>query len=217
MRINSDFYDTYDMYRSYDKTDPIVYNRHKTVMLGQMYVYKNGKGKHIPNPDMPDDLKIFPVNSELIRDDNFIITKMNIVSFCGMPIIYTKREINWRSSNREEQSGFPTVDQFQEAYGRFPNFPIAAMNFIRNGNYERLLKAHKKYQSPIINFCLLSGHVVINPKLGEKFTVKSPGEIYQEIESFIANELTEQMKCAKMTDKEKVVSHGFDLKSSFRN
>lgn len=216
MRINSDFYDIYDMYQSYDKTDPIVYNRRKTVIAGNKWSYE--KIKYIRNPDMPDDLKIFPVNSEWIGSGDFIITEMSIISFCGQPIIRLVRlKIDRNAENKEYQYGFPTVDQFQEAYGRLPNFPIAAMNFIRNGNYERLLNAHKKYQAPIIKFCLLSGQVVINPKLGENFTIKSPGEIYQEIESFIANELTEQMKCAKMTDKEKVVSHGFDLKSSFRN
>lgn len=214
MRINSDFYDIYDVYQSYDKTDPIVYNRQKTFIPGQLYAYKNGKGKHIPNPNMPDDLKIFPV-TKWIGDGNFITTEIDIISFCGKPLIRLVR-LN-HISDKDYQYGFPTADQFQEAYGKFPNFPLAAVNFIRNGNYERLLNAHKKYNSPIIQFCLLSGCVVINPKLGENFTVKSPGEIYQEIESFIANELTEQMKCANMTDKEKVVSHGFDLKSSFRN
>ena len=214
MRINSDFYDIYDMYQSYDKTDSIVYNRRKTVIAGNKWSHE--KNKYIHNPDIPDDVKIFPVNSQWIGDGNFIITEMDIISFCGKPLIRLVR-LNRNTIDREYQYGFPTVDQFQEAYGKFPNFPLAAVNFIRNGNYERLLNAHKKYNSPIIQFCLLSGCTVINPKLGENFTVKSPGEIYQEIESFIANELTEQMKCANMTDKEKVVSHGFDLKSSFRN
>lgn len=213
MRINSDFYDIYDVYQSYDKTDPIVYNRQKTFIPGQIYVYKNGRGKHIYNPKMPDDLKIFPV-TEWIGDASFITTEIDVISFCGKPLI---RLVRLNSSDKDYQYGFPTADQFQKAYGKFSNFPLAAVNFIRNGNYERLLNAHKNYNSPIIQFCLLSGCVVINPKLGENFTVKSPGEIYQEIESFIANELTEQMKCAKMTDKEKVVSHGFDPKSSFRN
>lgn len=41
-------------------------------------------------------------------------------------------------------------------------------------------------------------------------------QMYQNISMFITNELTEQMEMPTMTDKEKIASHGFDNKTSFR-
>lgn len=56
------------------------------------------------------------------------------------------------------------------------------------------------------------------PVLGDYgFASIIPAEqMYQNISMFITNELTEQMEMPTMSDKEKIVSHGFDNKTSFR-
>lgn len=43
-----------------------------------------------------------------------------------------------------------------------------------------------------------------------------PEKIYQDLSCFLGNDLKEQMEMSAQTDLEKVISHGFDKKTSFR-
>ena len=62
---------------------------------------------------------------------------------------------------------------------------------------------------------IVEGNIPVLSEVG--FPSIMPAEqCYQNIAFYIANMLTKQEQPSSMTDKEKVVSHGFDLKKSFR-
>lgn len=73
-----------------------------------------------------------------------------------------------------------------------------------------------KYRVPIF---YLNKELILNPKLSElNFSkVKNAIEAYQEIELYLGNILlSEEKSSIPLTDKEKIVNKGFDLKHSFR-
>lgn len=93
------------------------------------------------------------------------------------------------------------------------------------GSYsEELLKASRILKAPV--FFLYDGYhnpiCEYIPKLGEMgfATVKTPEQMYQETAYFLGNLMYESPDLAKpsiMDDKQKIQSHGFDLKQSFRH
>lgn len=93
------------------------------------------------------------------------------------------------------------------------------------GSYSgELLKASRILKAPV--FLLYGGYhnpiCDYIPKLGEMgfATVKTPEQMYQETAYFVGNLMHESPDLAKpstMDDKQKIQSHGFDLKQSFRH
>lgn len=93
------------------------------------------------------------------------------------------------------------------------------------GSYsEELLKASRILKAPV--FFLYDGYYnpicEYIPKLGDMgfATVKTPEQMYQETAYFLGNLMHESPDLAKpsiMDDKQKIQSHGFDLKQSFRH
>jgi len=200
--------DIYDVYasRASDKADPIVYYR---------------KEKSFLHYNMPEDLKFFTFCTKYRQDCHmqyreYYYADISFISIAGEPIIirydYLKDDINGPCVYKVVDVSNLDEPEFRRNTG-IQNFK----NYILNKNYTRLVECHKKHNSPLIIFESLLW-VTINPTIPPcVYKVKSAGEIYQQIESFIANNLGEQSKAPdKMTDKEKVLSHGFDLKNSFR-
>ena len=79
----------------------------------------------------------------------------------------------------------------------------------------------RKLKSPVVKFIVHQEYLLVEnkiPRLGEiGFGKIYPAEeIYQDLSYFIDNVMYIEEKNIIMSDKEKVVSHGFDLKSSFR-
>ena len=83
-----------------------------------------------------------------------------------------------------------------------------------------LLKVSRDLKAPVF---MITSYIMKNiPKLGEMgfATVKTPEQMYQETAYFVGNLMHESPDLAKpsiMDDKQKIQSHGFDLKQSFRH
>jgi hypothetical protein len=196
--------DIYDVYasRASDKADPIVYNRKK---------------KQFSFLSTPEDLKFF-IFCEKYDQDYY--PNISFMSIAGEPMIIrydVKRDPRGYKYDTEEFS-VVDVSNLDDPEFRLNTGIQNFKNYILNKNFSRLVECHKTYNTPLIMFHSLAW-VTINPLISPcVYKIKSAGEIYQEIESFIANNLGEQSKAPdKMTDKEKIRSHGFDLKNSFRN
>lgn len=74
-------------------------------------------------------------------------------------------------------------------------------------------------QTPIFVIDYMRGELVLNPCLKDYgfYTIFDPVQAYQEIEMYIGNVLLPKDKeFTPLTDKEKIISKGFDLKTSFR-
>ncbi len=98
--------------------------------------------------------------------------------------------------------------------------PLNILQWIRDG----FIEWNKVIKTPVFminGIDSYNGIITVNkniPILQEQgFASLIPAEqMYQDISMFITNELTEQMKMPTMTNKEKIASHGFDSKTSFR-
>jgi hypothetical protein len=88
-----------------------------------------------------------------------------------------------------------------------------------------LIELHKMLNVPVFMFynnrtLLDSDYWTVN--LGELGIGRlySPEQIYQEISQFISNVMVENadiLPPVEISDKDKIVGHGFDIKQSFRN
>lgn len=79
----------------------------------------------------------------------------------------------------------------------------------------------RKLKNPVLEVCIRREHLLVSnkiPRLGELgFGKIYPAEeIFQDLNYFMDNVMYQEEKHDTMSDKEKVVSHGFDLKNSFR-
>lgn len=80
-----------------------------------------------------------------------------------------------------------------------------------------ILLFRKKFSEGLLNRNTVSIEVEINPRLLDfKFTKVPANQIYQDIEWFIENELTQKKELIEIADKDKITAHGFD-KNSFRH
>lgn len=76
-----------------------------------------------------------------------------------------------------------------------------------------------EHETPIFVVDYINSHFIINPRLKDYGfqTIFDPIQAYQEIEMYIGNILLPKDKeSVPLTDKEKIISKGFDLKTSFR-
>jgi len=102
-----------------------------------------------------------------------------------------------------------------EQVNLFLQYKVPVFAIARGYTYPTL--ANKVSWPTISNDPLL----IVNPQLDKSsvdfITVKDPFTAYQELEQFISMQLTDKdPQPRQLTDKEKIVSHGFDVKSSFR-
>ena len=92
-------------------------------------------------------------------------------------------------------------------------------------NDEGVNKEYSKsiYQHMVNNKIPLAAYaddrLVVNPLLKNIgfMAMLDPFTVYQELSTFIDNELRETMELVVPEDKHRIVSHGFDIKKSFRN
>lgn len=124
--------------------------------------------------------------SEFIYDINIIEEYYNQ---------YNKSHYSWRKSNWSIYKDYLTSTKVQDLFFKH-NTPIFILG-------AKTLKE--------INFN-------INPILKdiEFFKVMDPFTIFQEIEMFISQQLCTEITSSNISDKDKIVGHGFDPKWSFR-
>jgi hypothetical protein len=103
------------------------------------------------------------------------------------------------------------------------------IKFVKSGEFsEELVVISRKLDAPVFSFETCGGYsegINIDPEvphLGElgMASIIGPEQMYQDISYFLGNimkESPDMMPPTKMSDKEKIVGHGFDLKQSFRH
>jgi hypothetical protein len=87
------------------------------------------------------------------------------------------------------------------------------------------IQISRKIKAPVFTFVYTNSGVIIDsdiPKLVDLGfpTLRSAEQLYQDISYFMANTIHESpdmMPRTVMTDKERILQHGFDLKQSFRH
>lgn len=229
MRIISSFHDYYDVGMKYGMDKEVVYIR-KTEPI-----YKIEESKL--------DSKVYTFKYPMLLDRRY--WGKHVFSICGKfyigywmyipsyePIAkgiertafcYTIDELE-----REAKTWFPTIKMLDHKPWRDPRTyrEILAWEFSNQGKFLGH-ELHQKYKTPILfEGCLDFGKVEkpaslwkdINLKQLEFFRIlKDPVILYQDIFMYISGIIgTPENKMAKINNEERVITHGFDLKYSFR-
>lgn len=186
MKIISPFKDYYDYLQAYGQEPGIVYNRKPATVWAHKVE------------------TLCPVKWQDVG------ARASLLGFCGeiIPrISYWRDEKSWErevlwGSDAAEYAKKITAPELHN-WKRFVLNPVSL---------DWLFKA---VNAPV--FIIDSGGETTNPCLQElKFDEYMDAQsVYQSISSFIGNQ-KEQMQIPARSDKEKVVSHGFDKKTSFR-
>jgi hypothetical protein len=93
---------------------------------------------------------------------------------------------------------------------------------LKTSDYKKVVELQQEFDSPIILIHFGSNKkikIVVNPSLMEykiNHLLGDSKQIYQEIEMWLTNHNNKVVE-SSITDKEKIVSHGFDKKTSFRH
>ena len=93
---------------------------------------------------------------------------------------------------------------------------------LKTSDYKKVVELQQEFGSPIILIHFGSNKkikIVVNPNLMEykiNHLLGDSKQIYQEIEMWLTNHNNKVVE-SNITDKEKIVSHGFDKKTSFRH
>lgn len=201
MRIISNKFEYYDLYNSHAKDDPVIFERkYKSIWHTNDETQWTKYPIDLEDEELLKNLRFFRFGRESLR--------YNLFSFCGVPYFTV------RKTDENGNHYFKTYNKEDMLENNRWALPIGMISFLENKNFDRLLHIHKKLNSPILQIGLNA--VTIN-ELPIHFAEEVPAEeAYQKIESFISNELREQMAMSKMTNNEKIVSHGFSVKTSFR-
>lgn len=226
MRILSDFSDYYDNVQSLGHDNTLTYSRFsKTVEL------KEQKDKLEIREMITKDM---PKSKE--HDDKNQLTRA-IVGVCGKlylafrqglnPEFHTPRNKYYYDTDSLKKD-FPNLgayNKYSAYFYSYPDFP--QLGEFKSGADELFIRlntpafvitnlANKlSYQNVEL---MNKGDIQTDPNLGalEFFKVTDNYQMYQELEMYLGNTLVTRDEPSEMTDKQKVGSHGFDLKYGFR-
>lgn len=216
MIIKSRFKDYYDyVAHIYGGGDPsIVYVREPfTPMVDG---YRN-------SVDVPYDNKtIFDYDHYLIGKFGDKRFKWLSVNGCQYLIVSGRQNFGWQVITEENH---PEIWKFLSKpspwFAKQKKKATDYFGVFRNSN----LDISKAVKAPVFTFNFCDGLVVVDSEIptlqdiGFDKIIK-PEQLYQDISYFIVNVMKESpdmMPPTKMTDKEKIQQHGFDLKQSFRH
>ena len=210
MRIQSKEFHYYDIYNSHDKKDPIIFKRDEK------------------RKDVLDDEKLsFFWGKNIDQNEGSYCEELGYVgifSFCGEPFIISSfpkgMEDKYKCSEYGSKKGYIVdlsyLEKSLKDKSSCRSKHLLIHSFIKGNDYRILEYAHRKFNAPLIKFYFGSG--AFTNEIPENMEdVINAGEAFQKIETFIGNTLTERETVRKKTDKENILSHGFDLKHSFRH
>jgi hypothetical protein len=209
MRIQSKEFHYYDIFNSHDKKDPIVFKRDEQ--------WKS----------VSDDEKLIFFWGKNLRDEEGYYCEelgyVGIFSFCGQPFITSSfpkgLDSKYEQGRYSSKKCFIIDPSYLEKTLKDKlscrSKHLLIHSFIKGNDYRILEYAHRKFNSPLLQF-YFHGGVIINELPLNMEDVIGAGEAFQRIETFIGNTLTDREVVRKKTDKESILSHGFDLKHSFR-
>lgn len=207
MRIFSNFKDYYDIGLAYHD-DSIVYERYTKEIEERMEFPENLIGsirhswKEMVNSK---NVHIYVVCGEVF----YVISYSK--SIRSMPYIGPKENYIHRSI---EDFSHHLNDLLKWTFGSYgKNKEPQILEFVNT-----LLKFQFQYKSPIVHANAFEKKIEINARLSEVEFQKviDPYQMYQKIETFLANDLAQELNPpVKIEDKYKIPAHGFD-KWSFR-
>jgi hypothetical protein len=196
MRIFSHFRDYYDYVQSYGSEKTIVYNRKGTNFF-----------------EGTPELKEFSIIDYSMFGTNYHY--ISLIGFCGRIIPKLKY---YDRVNKKDVILFGD-DAKEHIYKINAVYSLNNLiRFFQDDSQQKLFAPlFKKYNIPIFSV-ISNSTLTFNPCLKELGidTIMSAEQVFQDISCFIGNELKEQMVMTKQDNKGKIVSHGFDLKTSFR-
>lgn len=205
MRIFSNYKDYYDVIEQ-GSDGNIIFKRnvHEFDILNDLKVLKDYM--IINNVITP----ILKTNGKLGYGREF--HKFLIIGFCGQVFPLVKVDNNYLYGKNE-------INDFIKKYDSLPIYP--SLNFFKYGLDEVVNEIKKKdyfVNHNCSHFLIDENILITNPNLSNfKFQkIKDPFTAFNEIESFISERLIGRMESPELDDKGKIVSKGFDLKTSFR-
>ena len=213
MLIKSDFKDYYDYLRHvYGIDDKIVYVR-----------------KPIPAKHISDTHKIYPNIYGISSNRKFYNTDtgydLKYVAICGKLYVLARRVcsyempgLEWFYVKPEQYQGVVT----KETTTRFIQKKLEKTHAFEHPD---VIKLHREVGQPVFTFRAYDYKIEVDekiPNLGELGipAVEDANQLYQNIGYYLTNVLrggADISPVSPMTDKEKISSHGFDVKQSFRH
>lgn len=188
-----------------------------------------------PREPLPDDAKI-PDASFVFGLNNSVLanTYVKLIVVVGYMYLVMKRDDRWRvfgiDTFPEYFIGTSEFDERTKKFGRYRGrfgFPQGrSVITARQGKYNEVaFQACREMKMPVFAISQFGAHGVIDqevPKLGDYGipSILPPEQVFQMIEYFLMNSINESpdtMPRTEMADIDKVVSHGFDKKISFRH
>jgi hypothetical protein len=238
MKIKSPFKDYYDYVAwQYGGGDPdLVYVRDRLKDLKQV---SGGHGQYesfidLKDPGLIDSLG-FLKHSFLGKGGLAIESDFDFkwLSICGHAylLVQKKYENDWKVLNQKEHSDVwdYLTTNVRSSFSWMRNDKAKSFPESHIGNRSILLDdISKTLKAPVFYFKLFSyssGCITIDSRIPilEQLGIDKiipPEQLYQDISYFMANVLRDSPDLIvndNMTDKEKIVQHGFDLKQSFRH
>ena len=207
MKIISSFKDYYDyVAHVYGQDNSIVYTRN-------YLTEPTDQGSRLPEVIRLEGAHQFYFHSNMYE------SKLSWLCFCGKPYPLFRGVL--ADENTPEFA--PLLKPLKYGWFRSDRSRLKDMIGIRS---RVLVELSKQLNAPVFTFT--GGYpdrFTIQPsvpKLGEIGFVKilSAEQAYQELSYFLGNEIHDSPDLAQpfvITDKEKIVSHGFDMKQSFRH
>lgn len=188
-----------------------------------------------PREPLPDDARIpdasfvFGLNNSVLRN-----TYVKLIVVVGYMYLVKKRDERWRvfgiNTFPEYFIGTEEFEKRTKNFGPYRGqfgFPQARSVITdRQGKYDHVaFQTCRDLKMPVFAISQFGTHGVIEqevPKLGDYGipSVLPPEQVFQMIEYFLMNSINESpdtMPRSEMADIDKVVSHGFDKKISFRH
>lgn len=219
MKIISPFKDYYDYIMAWGCEPNIVYNRTNKIYFNTQHY--NGRYLHYQDQ----------ISNAIFNEFNFVnferVHQIVLLGFCGH--IIPRIAYIGKNDRGQNDTLYLWGDAAKEYIFKYQRRNGAYNNIIRlledKSQELRFLPLFKKYNVPV--FLLRARSVEFNPSLGISKGNWQDGigfakymdaqTTFQSISSFIGTELKETMIASPQTDKEKVVAHGFDKKTSFRH
>lgn len=227
MKIISDFNDFYDRCQGYFD-DNIKYDRHSK----SEFTKNLSKEFNLIGADKSAQFKIpkFKFRGDYDLYPHFFLFCGELIPFIEYKEAYVPNEIlchRWKINFIYDKNFLLEKNILEKLMKYFSHYNKSLLkNYIKdvfdlNINKDRIIEFHRLVKSPIVHFYqdLTTDYVMeINPVLKDYNFVKYKDvfSTYQDIETFLSNEMVNQFDPSDVPEKYRFIQKGFDDKYSFR-